>query len=353
MKRAGPFAAALCALALIGAEPAAGPVDGARLMDAAPAATLDAYHLFRDAAGRTPNAGVTPYALNAPLFSDYAEKARFVYLPPGAKAAFRAEGVLDLPVGAALVKTFSYPADMRHPEAAVRKVETRLLIHRAEGWVPLTYMWNAAGDVAVLKRAGARTDVGFIDAAGQAVSFSYAVPNVNQCKGCHSLSGALTPIGPKARNLNGEFTYADGRENQLAHWARTGLLTGAPAPAAIPAVARWTDAEAPLNERARAYLDANCGHCHNPAGLASNSGLYLNWEQADPVKRGFGKRPVAAGRGSADLDFDVVPGAPDKSILIHRMASREPGVMMPELGRNLVHQEGLDLIRAYVAAQKP
>ena len=218
---------------------------------------------------------------------------------------------------------------------------------------PLTYMWNAAGDQATLKRAGARTDVSFTDAAGKAVSFSYAVPNVNQCKECHALDKTLTPIGPKARNLNGDFAYADGRENQLAHWTRLGLLVGAPAPTATPAVARWDDRAAPVAERARAYLDGNCGHCHNPAGLASNSGLFLDWEQTDAVKRGAGKRPVAAGRASADLEFDVAPGEPDRSILLHRMASREPGVMMPEIGRSLVHQEGLELVRAYVAGLKP
>ena len=260
--------------------------------------------------------------------------------------------MLDLPVGAVLVKTFAYPADFRSPDKDVRAVETRLLIHRASGWVPLTYVWNAAQDQAVLKRAGARMDVAFIDAHGQAQTISYQVPNVNQCKACHSLSNVLTPIGPKARNLNGDFAYAEGAENQLAHWTRAGLLTGAPSPAAAPAVARWDDASAPLEARAHAYLDANCGHCHNPAGLANNSGLYLQWEGTDPVARGLGKRPVAAGKASADLDFDIAPGHPERSILVHRMESREPGVMMPELGRGTVHKEGLELIRAYVAGLK-
>ena len=355
MRLPGLAAAALAVLVsaaagLVVAQPATAPVDAARLMASAPAPTLDAYHLFRDARAQEPAAGLTPYALNTPLFSDYAEKSRFVYLPPGAHAAWRPTGVLDLPVGAVLVKTFSYPADMRRPREAVRKIETRLLIHRADGWTPLTYVWNAAGDEAELKRAGLRTDVSFVDKAGRTMAFSYAVPNVNQCKQCHALDGVITPIGPKARNLNGDYAYAAGSENQLAHWTRLGLLAGAPAPDTTPAVARWDDASAPLADRARAYLDSNCGHCHNPAGLASNSGLYLDWEQADALKRGAGKRPVAAGRAAADLDFDVAPGEPDRSILIHRMASRDPGVMMPEMGRSLVHQEGIDLIRAYVAS---
>ena len=138
MRRPALAAAALAVLAyaaagLVAAQAPAPPVDAARLMDAAPAPTLDAYHLFRDARAETASAGVTPYALNTALFSDYAEKSRFVYLPAGAHATYRPTGVLDLPVGAALVKTFSYPADMRHPDRDVRKIETRLLIHRADG----------------------------------------------------------------------------------------------------------------------------------------------------------------------------------------------------------------------------
>lgn len=352
MKRFVLSGLAAVALLVTGAAPAEGPVNAARLLDSTPAPTLDAYGLFKDAGARTPNAGLTPYALNTPLFSDYAEKLRFVYMPPGMKAAYRPNGVLEFPVGTALVKTFAYPADFRQPEKAVRYMETRLLIRRADGWTPLDYVWNDAQDRAVLKRAGARLPVSYVDAAGKPVSFSYAVPNANQCKECHALSEVLSPIGPKARNLNGDFAYAEGNENQLAHWTRTGLLTGAPAPSAIAATPHAADPKTPLKDRALAYLDANCAHCHNAAGIANNSGLFLDLDQADPVARGVGKRPVAAGRGAADLDFDIVPGGPDKSILVHRMASRDPGVMMPELGRALVHDEGLALVRAYIAELK-
>jgi uncharacterized repeat protein (TIGR03806 family) len=344
--------AALSLLLLGAAAPpgsAAPPVDESRLLDPIPAPTLDAYRLFLDPGGRRPNAGLIPYALNTPLFSDYAQKQRYLFLPKGGRATYTAEGVLNFPVGTALVKTFAYPADFRQPNEKIRSIETRLLIRKASGWVPTTYVWNADQTMAVLKRAGTRTEVAFTDAGGGAVRFSYAVPNVNQCKACHSLGDALVPIGPKARNLNGDYAYAEGPENQLAHWTRTGLLDGAPAPAAAPAEPRWDDASAPVKTRAVAYLDANCAHCHNPRGAASNSGLYLDYERASAVQRGVGKRPVAAGKASADLDFDIAPGEPDRSILLHRMQSREPGVMMPELGRALPHEEGIALVRAYIA----
>jgi uncharacterized repeat protein (TIGR03806 family) len=259
---------------------------------------------------------------------------------------------LDLPVGATLIKTFAYPADFRRPDENVRMLETRLLIHRHAGWVAYAYVWNAEQTHAVLKRAGARIDVGFTDAHGAVRELSYRVPNQNQCKECHSLSGRLAPIGVKPRNLNGDFRYAEGAENQIAHWTRTGMLTGAPAPAAAPRTAVWDDPREPLAARARAYLDGNCGHCHNARGMASNTGLYLDLEEQRPGRLGVGKRPAAAGKGAGDLELDLVPGQPDASILAYRMASTDPGVMMPELGRALVHDEGLALVRDYIASLK-
>ena len=129
----------------------------------------------------------------------------------GPTRAYRPTGALDLPVGATLIKTFAYPADLRRPGEKVRMLETRLLIHRRGGWVALTYVWNDDQTEAVLKRAGKRLDVSFIDAHGQARQVDYHVPNQNQCKECHSLSGRIAPIGVKARNLNGDFAYPDGR----------------------------------------------------------------------------------------------------------------------------------------------
>ena len=346
---------ALAALLMLSAAPAPNGVALNVLLAETPAPKLSDYHLL-DAQGRL-DPRLTPYDLNTPLFSDYAEKQRFLYLPPGTRVRYRSAGVFDFPVGATLVKTFAYPADFRRPNANVRKLETRLLIRKRAGWTATAYVWNEAQTEAMLKRAGARLDVSFIDAAGRTRQVDYAVPNQNQCKECHQLDKTLVPIGPRARNLNGDFAYPGGVENQLAHWRRTGLLTGASKASAAPRTARWDDPAEPLAARARAYLDANCAHCHQPRAIAGNSGLYLNLEETRGPAQGIGKRPVAAGRGSGDLEVSIEPGVPEASIIVHRMASTEPGVMMPELGRSLVHEEGLDLVRAYIkgmsGAQKP
>jgi uncharacterized repeat protein (TIGR03806 family) len=179
----------------------------------------------------------------------------------------------------------------------------------------------------------------------------YLVPNTDQCAGCHvEVEGReqrLRPLGPTARQLNVDFVHADGRENQLVRWARHGLLKDGPAPDAAP---RWTLEHAGVAGRARAYLDVQCAHCHSPRGPAASSGLYLEYAEASPERLGVCKTPVAAGRGSGGLRYDIVPGRPEESILFHRMASREPDVMMPELGRSLRDDAGLELVRLFIAS---
>lgn len=345
MRRAAALLAGAFLLLTVPAQaPRPTGVDMAVVLAEAPARTLAEYGLFQDAAAREPSARVTPYDLATPLFSDYAAKHRFVFTPPGTAARYTPEGPLDFPTGSVLVKTFAYPA----AGGGERFLETRLLIRKASGWTAQAYVWNEAQTEAVLKRAGARIPIAFTDPSGAAHQIDYLVPNQNQCKECHSADGELVPIGPRARNLNRSFAYSGGTQNQLAHWSRIGLLEGAPAPSRAPRTAAWDDTAEPLEARARAYLDANCGHCHNPSGMASTSGLNLHLEENDPAKLGVRKRPVAAGRGSGGLEFAIAPGEPDSSILYFRMASTDPGVMMPELGREVPHAEGLALVRAYI-----
>ncbi|KAF0187410.1 MAG: hypothetical protein IV086_05745 [Hyphomonadaceae bacterium] len=332
---------ALALLTAVGATPAAAPRDAGPNLDVIladrPAATLGAYGLFRDPVAREPNAGVVAYDLPIPLFSDYAAKRRYVFMPAGTRAQYRDEGAFEFPLGTVLIKTFEYPADMRRPDDNVRQIETRLLIRNRTGWVANTYIWNAEGTDARLQVAGASMSVRWTAHDGGAHEITYAAPNRNQCKGCHSVDGAFTPIGPSA----GHFGIVTAGETELARWARLGLLDGAPTSAPVAPVS--------LDARARAYLDINCAHCHNPRGPANTSGLDLRATQSEPARWGLRKRPIAAGRASADMSFAIDPGHPERSILLHRMASDDPGVMMPELGRTVVHAEGVELVRAWIA----
>ena len=340
----------LCAVlfALPQAATAQSSVNDEALMLARPAKLLSTYGLFSSPQDQTPSQHVHPYDLQQALFSDYAVKYRFVYVPSGASALYHATEAFDFPRGSVLVKTFAYPADFRKPEESVRLIETRLLIRQEKGWNAWAYVWNEAQTDAVLKVAGKTLPVSWIDAAGQRRNTQYVVPNKNQCKGCHSLNKIITPIGPKARNLNRFYSYAAGTKGQLEYWSENMLLDHAPKPAKAPSVFAFSNTAASLEKRARAYLDINCAHCHRAEGPASNSGLFLTYGENMPVKWGLRKRPVAAGRGSGGLLFDIDPGHADKSILLYRMLSTDPGIMMPEVGRSVVHTEGAALIREWI-----
>ena len=314
------------------------------------------------------NAQVLPYDLDTPLFTDYAHKLRTVWMPVGKSARYQAEDAMDFPVGTIISKTFYYPrgegdAVLRSADAGpeadgglamdkVRLVETRLLVRRESGWIALPYVWNAGQTEARLMRGGELVALTLAAADGRSEQVDYLVPDENQCAGCHSTdlkSKAVFPIGPKARHLNHDFAYAGGRENQLAHWQELGYLTGVPA-GELPRNVAWDDPQAPLEARARSYLDINCGHCHSQKGAARTSGMWLDAGTVEPLRLGRCKLPIAAGQGTGDRPWDIAPGAPDDSILTYRMQSTDPGVMMPELGRSIVHDEGVELIRQWIAA---
>ncbi|MEZ5870984.1 MAG: SO2930 family diheme c-type cytochrome [Nitratireductor sp.] len=323
----------------------AGAAGLAAILADKPPKLLSEFGFFSGPSANEVAKGVVSYDLVTPLFSDNAVKFRYVVLPDGKAARYDADEVFDFPVGTVLIKSFTFPADFREPDSGLKLIETRLLLRQEAGWVALAYVWNDDQSDAELKVAGKRLPVSFIDKGGNPVSFEYAVPNRNQCKGCHAINGEISPIGPKARNLN--HTNHSG-VNQLETWIANGMLDAAPDVADMPAAADWLDESQTVEMRARTWLDVNCAHCHRREGAASNSGLFLTFGESEPVALGILKRPVAAGRGAGNAEYDIVPGKPDASILLNRVASVEPGVMMPELGRNLGDPGAVALLRAWI-----
>lgn len=336
------FACALAALAWTGAASvrATGQTAIAQTAigeDALPRA-LSEYGFFAGSPDR-PAPTLIRYELRNPLFSDYAEKARFIHLPEGAGVRIGSDGRIEFPVGTALIKSFGY----RSASGGLDTLETRVLLHRADGWIALPYVWNAERTDAVLKVAGTRIPVTFEDPSGDSHSISYGVPNKNQCKQCHSRDGALSPIGPVWPDMEFERESDRERLEKLARFPKNGLF----------ARARWDDPTEPLAERAGSYLYANCAHCHSRSGAASNSGLFYDLSVGRHPASGYLKRPVAAGRGSGAFDFIIEPGHPERSILLYRMHSLDPGVAMPEIGRATVHKEGMTLLTQWIAEMKP
>lgn len=284
------------------------------------------------------------------LFSDHAQKYRSLWLPEGSMLTDGdGEGAWDYPVGTILSKTFYYPRDgdalaalppvslQRLDLTRHRLLETRLLVRRETGWQALPYVWNEAQDEATLRVAGASFDLSLREDDALR-DFSYFVPNENQCAGCHVKKhpdGGMEPLGAIASQL----------QDAIPALLARGWLQASQEPAPVVS---WHDEAADPAERALAYLNMNCGHCHNPDGPADTSALILDGNHRSAAQLGVCKPPVAAGGGAGDLLYGIVPGVPERSILVYRMRSTEPDEMMPELGRSLVHDEGVALVADWI-----
>ena len=298
---------------------------------------------------QNPQLNVIPYQISTSLFTDYAKKLRFLVIPKGKKMTYVNSEKFDFPIGTTLIKTFYYPQDFKNPYKNWNIIETRLLINTEEGWLGFPYIWNKEQTDAFLEIAGGRVDVSWIDEIGEMKNINYLVPNFNMCKGCHVIDNKFSPIGPKPRLLNCDFQSNEIKSyHQLENFIKLNIVQHLPEISIISKTANWEDEYYTLNDRARAYLDVNCGHCHNAKGPAMTSGLFLDYNEKDLRKIGVYKTPIAAGRGSGNLDYNIVPGKSDKSILFYRINSDDPGVMMPELGRKLIHGEGVNLIKEWI-----
>ena len=302
-----------------------------------------------------PNKRVIPYKLNTPLFSDYTNKTRFIWMPEGKSANFKKDDVFDFPIGTIFSKTFSFDdIHFNYTEQSKKQnlIETRLLIHTKTGWVALPYIWDEEMKDAKLEITGGRKQFERIDKiSNKKELIDFRIPNTNQCSGCHSSDKQITPIGPKARNLDNVLKYDNSEENQLDHWSKIGYLKNYNSTIKQESMVDISS-KGNLNSMARSYLEINCAHCHNPKGPANHTGLYFYFSETDPIKLGICKTPVAAGKGAGNLKYDIYPGKPSESILYFRMNSLEPDIMMPEIGKTSLHKEGLFLIKKWIESEK-
>jgi uncharacterized repeat protein (TIGR03806 family) len=334
--------------------------DGSYLLGPCP--SLSDYGLVSiQDAGIVYAAGVIPYDLNTPLFSDYATKERAVWLPPGTQATYDPVNAFTFPVGAVLIKSFGFPDDDRKASPIVTWVETRLLVNTPGGWQTNTYLWDAAQQHATILNSGLTVPVSWIWPDGGAMTAEYQVPIApTQCEECHKYTDdnyntTILPIGPKARQLNKNYTYSTGAANELGYWIDAGILGGAPEASEWPVLPVWDDpTTGTVAQRARAYLEGNCAHCHNgepdgpSGGTASASGLWLYASETDLNHVGICKTPAAAGPATGGFDFDIDPGSPETSIVIYRMSSTTNQIMMPQIGRSVVDVDGVALVAEWI-----
>ncbi|GLR27628.1 parallel beta-helix domain-containing protein [Limnobacter litoralis] len=363
---------------------------------------LAQYNLFADAQDprSMPNGQGMPYVLNTKLFSDYALKHRVMFIPRGKKAVFLADedkrinSTIDFPVGTIIAKTFAF---VDQPKGTEMPYETRLLIkrQREDGqkyWEGLEYVWQTGeggARKALLTQYGGTASASwdYVDndtgVRHQGSTNEYLLPNASQCSVCHSnndVDPGTAPIGPKPRNLNrayhtesplavGQSQHAVNGKNQLKFMCDNGLMTGCPSSFNLdsrgvatnvrhnPRFNMAGDSGLPANSkgdieaRARSYLEANCAHCHNENGQASNTGFYLDVFRRVDGNMGVCKKPTASGtEGRGGRIYDITPAHSDQSILTYRIGPDATAIAarMPQLGRSVVDTEAVALISKWI-----
>ena len=323
---------------------------------------LSDYHFFEgEMKQQTPAVGVLPFAPASNLFTDYAKKKRFVWMPDGTKATFVNDAqILELPVGAALVKTFYYDNVQNNGSPGeTRLIETRVMIRQESGWMFADYVWNSDQTEALLDLAGSLTTVVWRDNQGQDHTVDYRIPNESQCIVCHKQQNgggqgiSNIPIGIKPQNLNYAYNYGTETKNQLQKWVDYGYLeAGFAMPSPENTVADYNDSSQPLAKRVRSYFDANCAHCHmtnrhcdyrpmrfafSETGTSSgltNMGVCVNTQDM----QGF----------PPTLNRLIAPRAPENSMLFYRINTVNETFRMPLHGRSVIHQEGVALIQSWI-----
>lgn len=306
---------------------------------------LSDYRFFvGDMVDHTPNEGVLIYEPITPLFTDYALKRRYVWMPKNVKANYVADNkILDLPVGSVIIKTFYY--DNMLPSNETLVLETRLMIRKSTGWIFAEYVWNDEQTEAFLEMDGINKPISWLQ-NGTEMSTNYRIPSDVECMICHKFQNNPIPIGIKPQHLNKVMNYTDGPMNQLEKWLSVGYLNG-PLPTNIMTVVDYKDESKPIKDRLRSYLDMNCAHCHQ-----ENS--HCDYR---PMRLAFSETTISENLGvcvdpdefiNSSLVSIIAPGNINKSMMHFRLASTEESSRMPLLGRTLVHQEGLALLTQYI-----
>jgi uncharacterized repeat protein (TIGR03806 family) len=290
---------------------------------------LSDYNLFKGkTADLVPNDQGISYELASALFTDYTDKKRVIFLPKGKKMIASDDGLPSFPDGTIIAKTFFYPPKDAAGDARELLLETRLLIHKDGQWNAATYQWNAAQDEAFLLADSASVHVSFLDSKGVERQTNYIIPSRKDCMACHRQGNHLLPIGPKIRNLNRIIGHDGDSIQQLVQLTKQGALD-LKSLKGFTNLPRYDDLAQSTASRARAYLEINCAHCHNPKGTAYMTMLDLRYESPMHETGIWLKQAKIIGRMSTLGEMH-----------------------MPQKGTTVLHDEGILLIKTYLKTLK-
>ena len=318
-----------------------------------PPALLSQTGAFTDLVSLTPAAGLIPYTVNSPLWSDGSTKKRWIAIPnDGAfdsaseQVVFDPDDFWSFPAGTVMIKHFELPLDANNPSSTAR-LETRFFIHNGSNTpYGITYRWNPGGTEAYLTEGEEIGDWQVTDATGAQVTQTWTFPSRQQCMDCHNPTAGFA-LGLKAHQLNGDLTYASGiTSNQLETWQHLNIFTQP-----IPPVDQLRKAyglgeiTATAEDRIMSYLDANCAHCHRNGQVdaAFDARYHLLIENKNIVGT------LASGMNTPMGQHIVQFGDTSNSELWirDRMEAGETGIM-PPLARSLVDNEYIDLLTEWI-----
>ncbi|MEM9492299.1 MAG: hypothetical protein AAGC55_24345, partial [Myxococcota bacterium] len=285
---------------------------------------LSAYLLYQgNLADLIPSDDVYVYELSSVLFTDYAKKQRLVKVPAGQQIQYVNDNVTVFPDGTIIAKTFYYDDDFRDESPGKRVIETRVMIMNAQQWNVATYIWNDEQTDTVLELDGATMAVDWISDAGEARSTVYEIPDEVACVTCHQSNDQVVGLGLTFRNLNRTISRDGSEVNQLEYLQSEMVLSGFDV-GQIATIVDYNDTTNSLESRARAYLDVNCSHCHNPTA----------WDEP----------------ADEDLDFRYTTPLGETGILqeADEMEELLSDGEMPYIGTTILHDEGLDLLLSYL-----
>lgn len=333
-------------VAALGLAPAISLAQSATDPSSEPAALLSDTGLFAPGSRVIAN-GLLAFAPQYPLWSDGAEKRRWLSLPPGSAIDASTPDAWVFPKGTRLWKEFAY---------ASQPVETRFIERLADGsWRYLTYIWAADGRDAALAPGE-----GVTLAVATAPGGRYAVPSRDDCRGCHE-AGPVPVLGLSALQLSpdrdglaphGQAVEAD--PVNLEGLLTRGLLRDLPRDLLDqpPRIA----ARSPTERAALGYLHGNCGHCHNASGPLALLELSLT-QGAGSVTDAERSLRTTVGQLSKSrlnsLDTRIVPGDAARSLLLARMRSRNPVLQMPPLGTARTDAQANALIERWIVHELP
>lgn len=319
-------------------------------INSVPYQKLSEYNLFKSPmSSLEPVYGVLPFQPASQLFTDYALKKRFIWMPEGTSANYVADDkAFDFPTGTILVKNFYYENVL--PENSKKILETRLMIKKSDGWIFANYIWNDEQTEAVYNMDGSYKEIEWVQ-NGVNKSTNYRIPNGHECFMCHYVNNENAPIGPKPQNINFPINFADGSKNQIQKLQEFGYLNSG-TPTNVASIIDYNDTSKSLDMRARSYLEINCAHCHRDGGYSEFYPVRLNFTtEADYTALGFCVEPNININGmipGAQADHIFYPGDHTKSVVYYRMNTLHENIKMPMIGRTMVHDEAVTLINNWV-----